>query len=104
MEKYFPSQMEKLSHSCRKEKGRPCRFFCCLHRWCLVFCIFAPYFLRQKNENQQKKNSIISNALILTDCITLSYQIGVSESIYTVKLTEYQGTPCLKQARHLKFN
>ena len=23
MEKYFPSQMEKLSHSCRKEKGLP---------------------------------------------------------------------------------
>ena len=33
----------------------------------------------------------------------LSYQVGVSERLYTLQLPECRGTPFLKQGQYLKF-
>ena len=37
------------------------------------------------------------------DCMFLSCHLRISEWIHTLQLPECQGTPCLKQARNLKF-
>ena len=37
------------------------------------------------------------------DCIFLSCHMRISESIHTLYLSEFQGTPCLKQAGYLKL-
>ena len=37
------------------------------------------------------------------DCMLLSCHVRVSEWIHTLYLSECQGTPCSKQAWHLKF-
>ena len=37
------------------------------------------------------------------DCMFLSCHVRISEWIYILELPEYQGTPCSKQARYLKF-
>ena len=47
---------------------------------------------------------VVSTSLYGTfDCMFLSCHMRVSEWIHTLYLPECQGTPCLKQARYLKF-
>ena len=37
------------------------------------------------------------------DCIFISCHVRVSELIYTLQLAKCQGTPCLKEAKNMKF-
>ena len=68
----------------------------------------GPFFSRHsKNFNRflydWRPLTLLEMKLNLIDCMFLSCHVHVSEWIHTLYLPEYQGTPCSKQVRNLKF-
>ena len=58
---------------------------------------------KRKSKKERKKERKKKSSMNSLNCMFLSWHVRVSEWIHTPYLLKFQGTPCSKQTRNLKF-